>query len=79
MVDLKCPEIGNWEGQWGVNLSLDSSLSLPPTLLLDKFTVLLKPELNCVFSHRNGVYVCLRKVGNSWKNFRLQSRFCDVK
>lgn len=40
-----------------MDLSSDSSLSLPPTLLLDKFTMLLIPELNCVFSHREGVRV----------------------
>lgn len=60
-------------------------ISLSAIHFVDKFTMLLTPELNCVFSHRNGVYVCLRKVDNaicwlaSWKNFGLQSRFCGVK
>ena len=37
----------------------DSSLSLPHTLLLDKFIVLLTPEPNCVFTLGEGVYVCV--------------------
>lgn len=65
----------------------DSSLSLPPTLLLDKFIVLLTPEPSCVFTLGEGVYVCvcvcvyLRGISNAicwlagWKNFKLEGRF----
>lgn len=69
-----------------VTFSPDSSLSLPPALLLDKFTVLLTPEPSCVFTRGEGAYTCvcvyLRDIGDAicrlvgWKKFRLEGRFC---
>jgi hypothetical protein len=42
----------------GMKHSPGSSPSLPPTLLIDRFTMLLTPEQNCVFCHKEGVYLC---------------------
>lgn len=50
--------MGVGAGEW-VSFSSNFSLFLPPTLLLDNFTVLPTRERNCVFSHGEGVYVCI--------------------
>lgn len=57
---------GGGGSQAETQLSSGSSVSLPPTLRLDKFSVLLTPQPNCVFCHGEGVCVCVCVSQKSW-------------